>query len=209
MVSSESRCRVASWWVFLVLTICLTTPHSVVLAQSESSACALFSGAYFRDACVGPTVTLYGTGSFSFDTTLCGAANDFDLGPGNPCTGTATPGPDLRIRLYLYPNGPIEGCYSLVRLYYCVGSTPFDGAVYVVDDCGNPLATCLDGSDDDGIGVVEDFALTLYTGRAYTFIVDSRDALCGRFGFGVIVNLCYPTVATDQGTWGAVKRLFY
>jgi len=156
-----------------------------------------------EDVCTGDFLPL---GAPLGDSTLCGATNNFDLGMGNSCTGKETPGPDLQFTFQI-----VEGdapCVLDVRLFYCADSTPFDGALYLVLDCANYGATCIIGSDNEGVGVEESFFVQILPRQDYTLIIDSRNALCGRFGLYMVAYCFGEPSATERRSWGAVKSLY-
>lgn len=161
---------------------------------------------YLGDNCSLGNLYVLGDGIFEFSTTLCGALNDFDLGEGNVCTGTSTPGPDLQLTFQFLPAGG-PPCLIDVFLSYC-DSTAFDGALYLVGDCKNPAGSCLDGSDNTGVGVEELVEISATPGSSYTLIVDSKDSLCGRFLLTVFAQCLGDPTATDAKSWGSVKGLF-
>ncbi len=181
---------------------------SVTMAAPMRALAQPCSGVYldvFRDACAPPIFILLP--SISLDSTLCGASNDFDLGPLNSCTGRSAPGPDLQL-LLRYPDD-CPPCWIHVELDYCDGA-PFDGAIYLLQDCSNPLASCVVGSDNPGVGVPEviDALVVLSSTQPLTLVVDSQGPTCGRFGIFVTANCIPCETGTERGTWGGVKSLY-
>lgn len=175
-------------------------------AAALADNCPDLTAQFFEEGCAESVYVIFGNGVF-VDSTLCGAANDFDLGPGNGCTGQASPGPDLQVRFRISPPGA-PPCELFVGLTYCNDSTPFDGAIFLLSGCEVGPMACIAASDNDGVGVgelIDTFAASPNT--TYTVVVDSRGAYCGRFGLLLEMH-CYGSTGTEGGSWGRIKALY-
>jgi len=192
-----------------LLTLRSTLLHAAALGLLGSTSvraqtCSNPTWVGLEDVCTGDFTPLIG--NVLRDLTLCGAGDDFDLGAANSCTGRATPGPDLQLTFRAGFGDP--PCILVVGLGYCADSAPFDGALYLVGDCENYGSTCVAGSDNDGVGVDESFEVAIDPTRTYTLIIDSRDALCGRFRLGMFASCIGDPTTTEHRSWGAMKSLY-
>lgn len=165
---------------------------------------ALASG----DTCASATVINPASLPFLEDSTLLGAANDIDPGPGG-CTAGA--GKDA-----VYSFTPA------VTDLYVIGVTPitpFDASLYVVTDCSNPGGTCVAGVNVGEFDRGEVLTVTLSLGVRYFIVVDTPgvDPNAGTFHFSlrrgrpandtcaspVVIDPSRLPFAVTQSTFGA------
>jgi len=128
------------------------------------------------DNCSNATVISPGALVFTEESSLAGAGNDIDPGPG----GCA-------------PGGGNDVVYSFtpsVTSVYTIGATPttpFDLSLYIVTDCSNPAGTCIAGKNARGFDSGEFLTPTLTAGTRYFIVVDSvnPDPNAGSFHFSL------------------------
>jgi hypothetical protein len=124
------------------------------------------------DTCAAATVISPASLPFSEDSTLSGAGNDIDPGPGSCAQGG---GPDV-----VYSFTPS------VTDTYTIGVTPLKAtnlSLYVVTNCASPTATCVAGANVNGIDRGESLTPTLSAGTTYFIVVDTPVPDPGAAGF--------------------------
>ena len=128
----------------------------------------------------------------TFTVDLCPAANDYTPGVyPTSCTGFAATGPDVVYYAILGEGGQIDACIN--------GSN--DLSLYLITDCGDPVASCVDGDDS---GNPECITWT-HTGTESTFyylIVDSYS------GCGVVTVTIDQLVGTEESSFSSIKSLY-
>jgi len=182
----------------LTVIVGIAVDSTPVLAQP----CFEYIVPFLQDDCIPEGVQ---GGSIFGDSTLCGATDDFDPGPGNPCTGRAVPGPDLHLTYEV--TGGVSPCHLVAILDYCPDGPAFDGAIYALVDCGLPTAQCVAGSDNPGVGVPE--FIDAYVGlrdERISLVVDSQTSTCGRFSLAVSIEC--PIASTESRGLATPESVF-
>ncbi|MFH1277665.1 MAG: PPC domain-containing protein [Candidatus Eisenbacteria bacterium] len=135
-----------------------------------------------------------GSFNLAFNTAL--ATNDYDPGSGG-CTGYSAQGPDLVYVVCLEPGGTLDACMN--------PSPYFDGSIYLITDCADPVNSCVAGDDS---GNPECIVYTSVAGGTYYLIVDGWSSSSAGTGtlYGSVTGCC--TTSTEEGSWGGVKTLF-
>jgi hypothetical protein len=139
-------------------------------------------------------------GDVSLATNTSGAANNYDPGSGNSCTGYSASGGDL-VWSFCVPNG---GGFN-----FTFAELDYDSSVYVVTDCANLVGTCLDGDDCYPYPCNDILTYTNSSGgdiNAYLIV----DGFAGETGNGQLsgtLDCCGPN-PTETTTWGSVKARF-
>ncbi len=125
---------------------------------------------------------------YSVEGTTAYAGTDYDPGE-EGCALFSQPGPDV-----VYSFAPATNMMITVTME----STAFDGSVYIVTDCMDPVNSCIAGSDMYVAGSAEVLqAITVSAGTRYNIIVDSWDTMeYGTFNLTVDEYIPPPIPAT-------------
>lgn len=128
------------------------------------------------DTCASATVINPAALPFLEDSTLLGAGNDINPGPGGCVAGAG--------------NDAVYSFTPTATDTYTIGVTPidsFDASLYIVTDCANPAGTCIAGVNTGEFDRGESLVLTLNSGIRYFVVVDTPgiDNNAGRFHFSL------------------------
>jgi len=118
---------------------------------------------------------VYSTMGLAMFGTLEGMGGNVTLSNGNACTGGTTSGVDAQLPVELLDGETIDLSYTQIM---------GDGSVYLVEDCVDPLGTCLAASDAGADGVEESFSYTNTSGTTENLrlILDCYDGqFCANF----------------------------
>src|SRR4030095_6722936 len=160
----------------LFLMVLALLSAASLLKPGEASSASPRGEPLAGDNCSNATVISPGAFVFTEESSLAGAGNDIDPGPG----GCA-------------PGGGNDVVYSFtpsVTSVYTIGATPttpFDLSLYIVTDCSNPAGTCIAGKNARGFDSGEFLTPTLTAGTRYFIVVDSvnPDPNAGSFHFSL------------------------
>ncbi len=133
------------------------------------------------------------SGDFLLETDTSAAANDYDPGSGG-CTGYAATGPDLVWYAVL------EVGQTLTVLM----NANYDDSIYLITDCGDPVASCVAGEDLYPSG--SSFTYTATEAGTYYLIVDGYGSGAGT---ATISGTNEGNVtAVDNTSWTCIKSLY-
>ncbi|MBM4116936.1 hypothetical protein FJ251_04210 [bacterium] len=128
----------------------------------------------------------------SFTVDLCPAANNYSPGVyPTSCTGWSANGPDVVYYAILGAGGQIDACIN--------GSN--DLALYLITDCGNPVASCVDG-DDSGNPECISWSHPGTESTFYYLIVDTYS------GCGVVTVTVDNLVSAGESSFSSIKSLY-
>ncbi len=123
----------------------------------------------------------YSTGGLAMFGTLDGMAGNISLSNGNVCTGNTTVGVDSILPIDLLDGETIDVSYTQIQ---------GDASVYLLEDCADPLGTCLTASDAGADGVEESITYTNSTGgnQNLRLVLDCYDGqFCGDFAMTMAI----------------------
>lgn len=122
------------------------------------------------------TAQLLPCGAVQVPTSTVTAANDYDQA--GACTGFASEGPDVVFRIELVAGGALDLTFD----------GPYDASIYLITDCGDPVNTCVAGSDTYPPGLPDAIAYTNNSGATQTLylVVDGFSDI--DFGPGVLAG---------------------
>lgn len=147
-----------------------------------------------NDACAGALELPCGL--INLAGTTSGATNDYSPGAGG-CTGFSANGGDVVYKFTASPGYALDLTYTSTA----------DGSIYIISDCGDPVASCIVGADDTLAGESEALTYLFSTSGTYYVILDSFGT--GSFGDWTLTgsNGC-GAVSTTRSTWGKVKSIY-
>lgn len=128
----------------------------------------------------------------SFTVDLCAAVNDYSPGtyPAS-CTGYAATGPDVVYYAILGAGGQIDVCINGTN----------DLALYLITDCGDPVASCVDG-DDTGNPECISWTHPGTVSTTYYLIVDAYS------GCGVVTVSVDNLVSAGESSFSSIKSRY-
>lgn len=145
-----------------LVVLAILTAVGLVRHEHVSLAAPVLAAAPSGDTCVTATIINPATLPFAEDSTLAGAGNDIDPGPGGCAPGAG--------------NDAVYSFTPSVTDTYTIGAaptSPFDLSLYIVTDCSNPVGTCVAGKNARGFDSGEFIATTLNAGTRYFIVVDT------------------------------------
>ncbi len=130
-------------------------------------------------------------GGFSLD--LCDYLNDYSPGSGG-CTGYSANGPDAVYYAVLPAGG---------ELNVTMTGNSVDASLYLITDCGDPVGSCVIGSDDTWSAPnIEEFNFTGAAAGTYYLIVDAYS------GCGVVDVTINGMVPTEENSISTIKSMY-